>query len=78
MVLDTAGHLTSRQDLHQSLTESFTYDALDRLTLASGPAAHSTSIGHDVNDNLISRSGAPVAWTSYNLSRQFSFGAVPS
>ena len=39
---DTAGNLTSRQDLRQSLTESFTYDALDRLTLASGPAAQSS------------------------------------
>jgi hypothetical protein len=36
-VWDTAGNLSNRQDLRQSLTETFSYDALDRLTLASGP-----------------------------------------
>ena len=54
---DTAGNLTSRQDLRQSLTESFTYDALDRLTLASGPAAQSTSLGYDAIGNLTSKTG---------------------
>jgi RHS repeat-associated protein len=101
-VWDDAGNLSSRQDLRQALTESFTYDALDRLTLASGPAAQSTSIAYDAignissktgvgsytyhatrkhavvsaggasysydgNGNLISRSGATVTWSSYNL-----------
>jgi RHS repeat-associated protein len=101
-VWDTAGNLSNRQDLRQSITETFTYDALDRLTLASGPAAQSTSIGYDAignltsktgvgsytyhatrkhavvsaggvsytydsNGNMISRSGATVTWSSYNL-----------
>ena len=36
---DTSGNLQSRQDLRQGLTESFSYDALDRLTLAPVPRA---------------------------------------
>jgi RHS repeat-associated protein len=54
---DDAGNLSSRQDLRQSLTESFSYDALDRLTLASGPATQSTAIGYDAIGNLTSKSG---------------------
>ena len=54
---DTAGNLSTRQDLLQSLTETFSYDALDRLTLASGPAAQSTAIGYDAIGNLTSKTG---------------------
>lgn len=99
---DTAGNLTSRTDLRQSLTESFSYDALDRLTQASGPgtqlltlafdaignitsksgvgsytysptkkhavtSAGGTAYTYDANGNLITRGGAAVGWTSYNL-----------
>ena len=46
-VWDTAGNLSNRQDLRQSITETFSYDALDRLMLASGPAGQSTTIGYD-------------------------------
>ncbi|MCX7054479.1 MAG: FG-GAP-like repeat-containing protein, partial [Proteobacteria bacterium] len=56
-VWDTAGNLSNRQDLRQSLTETFTYDALDRLTLASGPAAQSTAIGYNAIGNLTSKTG---------------------
>ena len=51
---DAAGNLQSRQDLRQGLTESFSYDALDRLTLAAGPA--SLSINYDAIGNITSRS----------------------
>ena len=34
---DVAGNLTARQDLRQGLTESFTHDALNRLSTVSGP-----------------------------------------
>ena len=54
---DLAGNLTSRQDLLQSISETFTYDALDRLTLASGPASQSTAIGYDAIGNLTSKTG---------------------
>ena len=54
---DTAGNLSNRQDLRQSISETFTYDALDRLTLASGPASQSTAIGYDAIGNLTSKTG---------------------
>jgi len=54
---DPAGNLTSRQDLRQALTESFTYDALDRLTLAAGPGAQSTALVYDSIGNLQSKTG---------------------
>ncbi len=53
---DKAGNLQNRQDLRQGLTESFTYDALDRLTNASGPGAQSLSVGYDALGNVTSRS----------------------
>jgi len=54
---DPAGNLTSWQDLRQGLNESFTYDALDRLTLAAGPGAQSTSLAYDSIGNLQSKTG---------------------
>lgn len=54
---DPAGNLTSRQDLRQGLLESFTYDALDRLTLAAGPGAQSTALAYDAIGNLQSKTG---------------------
>jgi len=53
---DTAGNLTSRSDLRQVLTESFTYDALDRMTLASGPGVQSMSVSYDSIGNITSKS----------------------
>jgi RHS repeat-associated protein len=67
-VWDTAGNLSNRQDLRQSLTETFSYDALDRLTLASGPAAQSTSIGYDAIGNLTSKTG--VGTYTYHATRK--------
>jgi RHS repeat-associated protein len=115
---DAAGNLTARQDLRQGLVESFTHDALNRLSSVSGPggqsltiqyllngniqsrtdlgsytyhatkkhavtAAGSNSYSYDANGNMITRNGASLAWTSYNLpssvsaasySAQFAYG----
>jgi uncharacterized protein RhaS with RHS repeats len=67
-VWDDAGNLSSRRDLRQSLTESFSYDALDRLTLASGPTPQSTAIGYDAIGNITSKSG--VGSYTYNATRK--------
>lgn len=65
---DTAGNLTSREDLRQSLAESFTYDALDRLTLASGPGGQSTSLAYNAIGNLTSKTG--VGSFTYHASKK--------
>lgn len=52
---DEAGNLASRQDLNQGLTETFGYDALDRLTSASGPGGTLT-VAYDAIGNITSRS----------------------
>ena len=65
---DDAGNLSSRQDLRQSLTESFTYDALDRLTNASGPGAQSLSVGYDAIGNVTSRTD--VGSYAYHATRK--------
>ena len=54
---DLAGNLTSRQDLLQSISETFQYDALDRLTVASGPGVQSTTIAYDAIGNISSKTG---------------------
>jgi RHS repeat-associated protein len=54
---DTADNLSSRADLRQSLTESFTYDALGRMTWATGPGAQSLSIGYEAIGNIASKTG---------------------
>jgi RHS repeat-associated protein len=67
---DTAGNLTERQDLRQSKVETLTYDALDRLTGASGPGGTQT-IGYNAIGNVTSRSdvGGGAAWT-YHASKK--------
>ncbi len=67
-VWDTAGNLSNRQDLLQSITETFSYDALDRLTLASGPAGQSTAIGYDAIGNITSKTG--VGNYTYHATRK--------
>ena len=67
-VWDTAGNLSNRQDLRQSITETFSYDALDRLTLASGPAGQSTTIGYDAIGNVTSKTG--VGSYTYHATRK--------
>ncbi len=52
--LDAMGNVTSRKDKVTGLTESFTYDELDRLTSVSGPATKSFT--YDDGGNLLSKS----------------------
>jgi YD repeat-containing protein len=52
---DEAGNLTTRQDLNQGLTETFGYDALERLTSATGPGGTLT-VAYDTIGNITSRS----------------------
>ena len=54
-VWDAVGNLSNRQDLRQGLTESFSYDSLDRLTQASG-AGGTLTMTYDAIGNLMSRS----------------------
>jgi YD repeat-containing protein len=67
-VWDTAGNLNNCQDLRQSITETFSYDALDRLTLASGPSGQSTAIGYDAIGNVTSKTG--VGSYTYHATRK--------
>ncbi len=53
---DEAGNLETRQDLNQGLTETFGYDALERLTSATGPGGTLTVV-YDAIGNITSRSG---------------------
>lgn len=50
------GNLLSRQDITRNLTESFTYDAVDRLKSFSGPVTG--NIQYASNGNVLSKSGA--------------------
>ena len=54
---DTAGNLSSRQDLRQGLLESFSYDALNRLQATTGPGGQNTAIGYDAIGNITSKTG---------------------
>ena len=49
---DAADNLTMRQDLNQGLTESFEYDALDRLVQARPGAAAALELRYDAIGNL--------------------------
>lgn len=51
---DAIGNLTSRRDFNQNVTESFAYDALNRLTSATGPA--SKTYAYDSIGNLTYKS----------------------
>lgn len=65
---DAAGNLTSREDLRQSLTESFGYDALYRLTTRTGPGG-SISIGYDAIGNITSKTGISGTFTYHPTRR---------
>jgi RHS repeat-associated protein len=63
------GNLTQRQDLRQGLAETFTYDALDRLTLASGPGTQSLSISYDAIGNVLTKTGVSGTY-AYHATRK--------
>ena len=64
---DTTGNLASRQDLRQGLTETFSYDALDRLTSTTGPGGTLT-LAYDAIGNITSRSD--VGSYTYHASKK--------
>jgi RHS repeat-associated protein len=54
---DALGNLTQRRDVNQNLTESFTYDALNRLTQATIAGVGSKTYAYSAIGNLTSKSG---------------------
>nr|MBP7610587.1 RHS repeat-associated core domain-containing protein [Steroidobacteraceae bacterium] len=53
---DAVGNIASRSDVQQSLSESFTYDGLDRLTEAQVGTNAPTGMSYDLLGNLLSKS----------------------
>ena len=53
---DAVGNIASRSDVQQSLSESFTYDGLDRLTAAQVGTNAPTGMSYDLLGNLLSKS----------------------
>lgn len=53
---DQAGNLTQRHDAAQSITEVFTYDALNRLRTASLNGAETLSLSYAPDGNILSKS----------------------
>jgi RHS repeat-associated protein len=72
---DEAGNLTTRQDLNQGLTETFIYDALERLTSASGPGGTLT-VSYDAIGNITSRSD--VGSYTYHATKRHAVTAAGS
>lgn len=71
---DTADNLTQRQDLTQGLTESFGYDALDRLTSTTGNAVPNLTVAYDASGNVLSKSD--VGSYSYHATRKHAVTAA--
>lgn len=61
---DISGNLNQRQDLRQSVTEAFRYDALHRLTDATRNGTPSLSIKLDAAGNILSKSGTGYTYDS--------------
>ena len=55
MTLDGAGNLKSRSDLLQNLTETFSYDALDRLRTAQVTGQAAIAYDYDVLGNVTNK-----------------------
>jgi RHS repeat-associated protein len=53
---DTAGNLLSRQDLKQSVTETFDYDALNRLTGSQRNGTQNLTLTYNAIGNLLTKS----------------------
>ena len=63
---DDAGNMTSRGDVRQGLSESFTFDDLDRLTSGLVAGGTTATYGFDVVGNITEKSdaGDPFLYTS--------------
>ncbi len=53
---DSAGNLLQRRDLNQNLTETFTYDALDRVTNSTLNGSANLSVSYDATGNVLQKS----------------------
>lgn len=53
---DDVGNLLQRVDNHQSVTENFSYDKLNRLDVSSGPALVTKTFSYDMHGNITYRS----------------------
>jgi hypothetical protein len=53
---DTAGNLLSRQDLKQSVTETFVYDSLNRLTGSARNGVQNLGVTFNVIGNILTKS----------------------
>jgi RHS repeat-associated protein len=65
---DTAGNLLSRQDLKQSLTETFDYDALNRLTGSQRNGTQNLTLTYNAIGNILTKSD--VGSYTYHATRK--------
>jgi RHS repeat-associated protein len=65
---DTAGNLLSRQDLKQSVTETFVYDTLNRLTTSQRNGAQNLTLTYDAIGNILTKSD--VGSYSYHATKK--------
>ncbi|NLI23527.1 MAG: hypothetical protein GX419_02315 [Bacteroidales bacterium] len=71
------GNLQWRKDLLKNLTESFTYDNLDRLTQVNGPSP--LAMSYAANGNLMEKTDVSSLVFSYNIpSKPYALGSVTS
>ncbi len=71
---DGAGNLTGRQDLNQSLVETFEYDDLHRLTRSRLDGVEKLALAYDGNGNILTQSG--VGNYSYNPLKPHAVSAI--
>jgi RHS repeat-associated protein len=57
---DAAGNLAQRQDLNQSLLETFSYDALNRLQSSTLNGVGNLAVAYDASGNVTSRSDVGI------------------
>lgn len=71
---DSTGNMSSRTDVVHGMTESFTYDDLDRLTSAQVGTATLHDFGFDIIGNITDKTG--VGDYSYNLTQPHAVGQI--
>ena len=72
---DKVGNLTQRQDVRQSLTESFYYDNLHRLTSSTGPDP--ITVTYDAMGNIQTKTGIAGTYT-YHATKKHAVTAAGS
>lgn len=71
---DSNGNMSSRTDVVHGMTESFTYDNLDRLTSAQVGTATLIDFGFDIVGNITEKSD--VGDYTYNLTQPHAVGSI--